>query len=685
MSHKLMRRIPPEFELPLAKLLLLTALAAMLIPVIAFFLEDHRDVARLAASFQSGTFAVISIWLIVIVLFVFTVVWSMGWLSLDRLPALRRFIEHHIAIISVISVLLLLLLLLVSKRLQVDRGLFSSTAILWIQIGLVLWCICLAAALYFLLGSVTLQQSTRHLDMLMTGWQKRIGLSDLGLAVAGLTILSVILGAVTIAGGLFVYPVLGDSSSHIYLGQRLVNGEHPYESFVHFQPPLRLWVTGLWAFTAQLLNAPPLIVGRIYSVVMGIIILIIIYLIAYNMTERPVSALAAAAILVTMNAFFTILIMGPNLKLGTTMMLGLAIVAAQRQRWFWSGIAGGAALLMWFPAGGGAFALLLVALLQSGEQSSFTAAIRFISGIVCICVLTALWLLSMGVLDNFYEQSIVGTWTYVTSRLGPGNPMDGAPTRNRNLMNLLQVVSSWVQGPGLIIVIALPYATWRALRTRSSHLWAPVLVVLVMLVILLLEVQGLPDVITTLPYMVPILGFLLCAVVRAFAHYLDPESQNLRTSFEGIVILFVLIYGLADIELNLARNEQMHLADQTRLAAELDAVLPPGESVQMFSDHLWFLDVTWRGNATRYLWLRAKSRTALDAEGTSFEQIIEEVDAQHPAVIFLPTGGGPDEIQTWVADHYEYLGILQGSGYQRIYVRGDLDGVRAVIETWPLQ
>jgi hypothetical protein len=107
--------------------------------------------------------------------------------------------------------------------------------------------------------------------------------------------------------------------------------------------------------------------------------------------------------------------------------------------------------------------------------------------------------------------------------------------------------------------------------------------------------------------------------------------------------------------------------------------------VQVFDDNLWFLDFTWRPNATRYLWLRAKSRSSLEAEGTSLQQIIAAVEAQNPAVIFMPTGGGTPEIGAWVAEHYDYMGTLQGSGFQRIYVRPDLPDVQQVIKDWPLK
>jgi hypothetical protein len=676
MRDAFLNRLPESSSIPLIKLGLVSALFFLIAPLIPL-LTGHTP---LTAGFTIGTFLIFGLLLALIVVFAAAVMWVLIALTPSRLTAIRSTAQLRAPLMMVAGTLTLLITLLLTKRLQIDHGALPGTAVAWVQCGLFVWLLLITICTFLLLGPATLRAAVTRLET------SRIPLTiPLNrVPLVGLTIFAVILAFIVVAGGLFTFPVLGDSSSHIYLGERLISGERPYESFILFQPPLRLGVTALWALTAAALNAPPLIVGRVYSVVMGIAILITVYLIAFNMTERPVSALVVPAMLVSMNAFFTAVIVGPNLKMGVTLMLGLAIVAAQRERWFWSGVSAGTALLMWLPSGGGVIGLFIAAFLQPRDKTPLVAAMKLVGGIVFVCALTALWLFNMGVLDNFYQQSIIGTWFYITEHFGQSNPA-GNKSLLSNLLNLLEVASSWVKGMGLVIVIALPYTTYWALRLRSSRLLAPVLVVLLMLVIFFVQVQGLGDVITTLPFIVPFFGFLLCAMINAVIRYLDANAQNLRTATEAVLIPIILIYGLADVAFDLSLSEQLHLEDQQRLAADLESVLQPDDTVQMFSDHLWFLDITWRPNATRYLWLRPKSRSALEAENTSFEQIIAEVEAQNPAVIFLPTSSRPNEIFDWVSEHYTYMGILQGSGYQRIYVRPDREDIQNVLKRWPLE
>lgn len=511
----------------------------------------------------------------------------------------------------------------------------------------------------------------------LPGWVTRHW-PQLSVIAAGVVLIGIVL-----VQGLLTYPMHKDSSAHVYIGQHLLRGGVPYRTVFYFHPPLRFVVSALWALTARLSGLSPVPAARVFNLLLALILLGIAFGIGTRLTGRRLGGLLTLPFLIFAPVLSSILTSGgPTVKLVISFFMVLTVLLGQQRRWLWAGVTASCAILLWLPAGGVGLALLVIALLQ-GKQDRWSAVRDLALGAAIPVSAAALTLLAGGTLAPALRQTLLGTLGY----LQQGEPSSGAGwLQSLALGRIISLHAARSGGilPSLLAVLSIILLTLqRGLREmlRRTEVAIPVLVTLVMTFLLLLDGIWGGDISIIV---------MLTAPLSAAGTVLGADLLRKRPllAFPDWMLVWLAVLPFSLSLMTLVRVDlrpPLTYADQIAMAADLDAALLPGDTVQSF-DKLWFLVLTDRDNALPVMQIGPKAMAANRAEGWDRADMIAALSADPPAVIMMQ----PDHVNgflPWLEEVYTPLGnrrVDASSSYlQAIYVLKGRDDLAAVIDAWP--
>ncbi|CAA9459689.1 MAG: hypothetical protein AVDCRST_MAG28-3036 [uncultured Rubrobacteraceae bacterium] len=230
--------------------------------------------------------------------------------------------------------------------------------------------------------------------------------------------------------------LLRDYSIYLYSGQMMAEGIPPYVSVFDHKGPLSPMIAGFGAMLSKVFGGDDVYAVRFVFYATACLTVVAIYLLGKSVFQSQKAGFLAALTFLGFYAYAQAAASGPEPKTPMVLFEALCLMFMVRKKWFWSGLFGSLAFLVWQPMGAFAFVTFLLAATRPREER-YGAALRAAAGIAVPLVATAAYFLYKGALYDFYNGFILFNFTHLA----------------RGSTDIAHVLA------GAAVNIALPYAT----------------------------------------------------------------------------------------------------------------------------------------------------------------------------------------------------------------------------------
>ncbi len=462
------------------------------------------------------------------------------------------------------------------------------------------------------------------------------------------------LASLLIAAALFSrYGIHGalarDEAVYAYGGQQVEDGMPFYVSIFDQKTPGAAYLAALAVGFGNIVGVADLEAIRVTFFVCACLTVVAVYLLALELWRSVVPALVAAATFAAFRGFAIDALGGPDAKTPGILLAVLSMWVLARRRWFWAGLCGALAFLVWQPL----LIYLAVALAVAARRRLVVA------GAAVPLVATAAYFWATGALGDFIQAAFVF----------PVEGLHRTPaTIGQRLGHIIAVVHDHYQGAvvqfwaGLLVLVVLgAVALWR--RRFGDPLVCVVLPTLVVIAgFSVLDFQGYPDVYPALPYAALGLAGAVAAVVRLRPRVLQPVA----------VVAAALVVVVAWAQFSADRVPGTTLAAQRTEVADIQRLLDPGDTVYALGDPTPLV-LTDRSNASRYILLTSGvARWQLRDIPGGLDGWLRRIRASDPAVIVMHAWRSP--MQERVAALLDADHVAAFVGCWRVFLRPDVAG-----------
>jgi hypothetical protein len=440
--------------------------------------------------------------------------------------------------------------------------------------------------------------------------------------------------SLAVAGALFSrYGIHGalarDEAVYAYGGQQLDHGTPFYASIFDQKTPGAAFLAGLGDWLGGLDGI------RIAFFVCACLTVVAVYLLALDLWGSVLAALVAAVAFASFRGFAIDALAGPDAKTPGILLAVLSMLLMVRRRWFWAGLCGSLAFLVWQPLA----IYAAVAVVASRRW-------RAVAGAALPLVVTVVYFWVTGALGDFAAAAFAF----------PVEGLHRTPeTIGQRLGHIAAIVHAHYAGAvvqfwaGLALVVAL--ALWR-------RAWVVLSTLLVIAAFSALDFQGYPDVYPLLPYAALGLGGAAAVVVRV--RVLRPVA----------VVAIALVVAASWTQFSEDAEARDPLATQEAQASDLQHLLRPGDTMYALGDPTPLV-LTGRRNPSRYVFLGSGVGSWAEAHTPGgFAGWMADIRAARPAVIVLHGWRSALErrVATWLRAHY----VPEWDGCWRVFLRADV-------------
>jgi hypothetical protein len=458
----------------------------------------------------------------------------------------------------------------------------------------------------------------------------------------------------------FVYGLYGfdgvllrDYSIYLYSGQRMAEGVPPYTSIFDHKGPLSPMIAGFGVMLSQLVNWDDVYTVRVVFYVTGCLTVVAVYLLGKNVFRSQEAGIFAALTFLGFYAYAQAATSGPEPKTPMVLFEALCLLFATQKRWFWSGLFGTLAFLVWQPMAAFPFVTFLLAVTRPREER-YGAALRAMGGIAVPVAATVAYFYYKGALYDFVNGFVLFNVLHLVRE-------------SHQLLTLLATAA---------VNIALPYST----------MLVPILIGLVMIFRLyflrpfqyrylpillsfpapilwsLRDFQLADDFYVFLPYAAIGFGAFLDSAIRRV------QASRLLSIVLGAILLTIALANTSD-EVSAAaayrlKGTNVDLTTQREGALKIEERF--GEDIRLVSiNSPQILVLLHRVNPNPYLWITAGVDQDIDARVPGgFEGWLQELDEFDPGAIsffgdgqsLLPsshlTAENYQALDTWLNTHY---------------------------------
>lgn len=439
-----------------------------------------------------------------------------------------------------------------------------------------------------------------------------------------------------------------DESIYAYGGQQLDAGVPFYVSIFDTKTPGAAYLAGLGVAIGEVVGIGDLDAIRIAFFVCACLTVVAVYLLGLRLWGSVLAALVGAVVFASFRGFAADALAGPDAKTPGILLAVVSMVLLAHRRWFWAGLCGALAFLVWQP---------LLVYLAVGLVVSWRRRLVLAGAALPLAVTTVYFWLS-GALGDFVQAAFAFPVTglqrtpeTVGERLG-----HIAATVHDHYQG--DVVQFWA-GLGLLLVLAGAQLSRRRFGDPLVSVVLPTLVVIAGFSAL--DFQGYPDVYPLLPYAALGLAGGVAFLVR---HVRLPVLRPAAVAALAVVVVTTWTQFSADPAAAGA------LAGQRTEAAEIQRLLNPGDAVYALGDPTPLV-LTGLRNPSRFVFL-ASGVAAWQMARTrgGFAGWMADIRAAHPAVIVLHGWRGMLErrVAAWLHAKYDPALI----GCWRVFLRPDV-------------
>ena len=138
-----------------------------------------------------------------------------------------------------------------------------------------------------------------------------------------------------------------DGALYLYSGQRMAEGVPPYVSVFDHKGPLAPMLAGAGVILSKLLNSDEIMTVRVVFFLMGCLAVISAYLLGSTLFRSPRAGIFAALTFLGFFCFARYATAEPEAKTPMVFFEVLALLLTSQKSWFWAGLSGSLAFLVW--------------------------------------------------------------------------------------------------------------------------------------------------------------------------------------------------------------------------------------------------------------------------------------------------------------------------------------------------
>ena len=470
-----------------------------------------------------------------------------------------------------------------------------------------------------------------------------------------------------------------DGALYLYSGQRMAEGVPPYVSVFDHKGPLAPMLAGAGVILSKLLNSDEIMTVRVVFFLMGCLAVISAYLLVSTLFRSQRAGLFAALTFLGFFCFARYATAEPEAKTPMVFFEVLALLLTSQKRWFWAGLCGSLAFLVWQPMVVFPLVTLFLAATQPGGSRS-SAVARAASGAGLPVAATAAYFYVEGALYELVNGSILFNLRYLDQeKISSVAPQLIKPVRaifEGYTTILIPIVICAMLTSVVVSLVTLGYlylpkgpARLSLGNVVSRDAFAPVLLSLPFPVLWsLMDFQGYPDFFVFIPYVaIGFGGFLYFAAGRIEAA--DGASlRGVRRSFAPMAYAALTAIAVISSLITIHLRAEVSSLDTTgrgprpgdftyqkRAASEVRERF--GEDAKVVSVGVPQLLVLLRDtNPNPYIFIiRGIDREIAAQTPGGFQGWLRELRAYDPDVIAFgkTTGRYKAELVYWLGSHYQ--------------------------------
>ena len=439
--------------------------------------------------------------------------------------------------------------------------------------------------------------------------------------------------------------LLRDYSIYLYSGQRLAEGIPPYVSVFDHKGPLSPMLAGLGVMLSQQLSWDDVLTVRLVFFATGCLTVVAVYLLGKSVFRSQTVGFFGALTFLGFYAYAQAATSGPEPKTPMILFQALSLLFTVQKRWFWAGLFGSLAFLVWQPMAVFPLVTFILAAARPGGER-YGAALRTLAGIAVPLAATVAYFYYYDALGEFLNGFIVFNVLYLVR---------GSMWFVWHVAGAVGVVASTYSTMLLPIVIGLVMIVRLYFLRPYEYRFAPILLSFPGPILFSLrDFQLADDFYVFLPYVAIGFGaFLGLAIQRA-------RSPRLVTGILGAILLTVALANTFD-EINavsasalkgttISLNQQREGAEEIEDRLGKDAKLASINSPQI-------LVLLHRVNPNPYLWITAGVDQEIAAETPGgFEGWLQGLEASNlDAISFFGEGQSLLPSAHMMSEHYQEL------------------------------
>ncbi len=438
-----------------------------------------------------------------------------------------------------------------------------------------------------------------------------------------------------LALAVFVYGLYGfddvllrDYSIYLYSGQRMAEGIPPYVSVFDHKGPLSPMLAGLGVTLSEQLSWDDVLTVRLVFFATGCLAVVAVYLLGKSVFRSQTAGFFGALTFLGFYAYAQAAASGPEPKTPMILFQALSLLFTVQKRWFWAGLFGSLALLVWQPMAIFPLVTFILAIVLPGRER-YGATLRALAGVAIPVAATVAYFYYHDALGDFFNGFITFNVLYLVR---------GSTWFVWHMAGAIGVVAATYSTMLLPIIIGLVMIVRLYFLRPYEYRFAPILLSFPGPILFSMrDFQLADDFYVFLPYVAIGFGaFAALAIQRA-------RSPRLVTGLLGAVLVAVALANtFPQINAGAAtalKGTTVTLSQQREGAEEIESRF--GEDARLASiNSPQILVLLHRVNPNPYLWITAGVDQEIAAETSGgFKGWLRELEASNlDAISFFGEG-----------------------------------------------